>query len=199
MLSKQFLLDVKERYEPQGYTIRPLKDTKHVNILQLEKDGNLYVAKSIWSEVGNPEDAKRADKAFRMETSVLKELPSWWGLSLVDSFKTELNRVIVTPYLEHVSWNTYKGKNAKELAAQLKKQLQWMETHKICHNDVELKNILLSKDQKKVFFIDFEKSKRSSVCSDKKNLLEILEESPNTKSLAKYFSSKTQTRKRSTK
>jgi serine/threonine protein kinase len=192
-LAREFQKELKERYEPQGYTISEITTTKHRNVMRLEKDGKTFIAKTIWSEMGNKEDEKRADKAFRLEVSILKRLPSWWGLQILDSFQTYRNRVIVTSEIPNIPWSQYKGTHAKELINQIEKQIKWLNTHGFCHNDMELKNILLSEDSSKAILIDFEKTKKTKKCNDTERLRVVLEETPKTKKLVPFLKKKTNT------
>jgi len=145
---KQFLKEVKERFP--SYKLSPLKTTNHKNIIRLSKPGTSLVAKTIWHDLSDPDGdmgIKAQDKAYETEVKILSMLPKWWGLRLIDHFKTESNRVIVTNEIE-----TIKGK----MTLKLIKQIKWLHSHKIAHNDLELKNILLTKTGP--IIIDFEKS-----------------------------------------
>jgi len=114
-------------------------------------------------------------------------LPSWWGIRLIDNFKTDVNRVIVTNELKHTPWSSYKkGANDVEIAKLLQKQIQWLHSHKIKHGDLELKNILLT-DSATPVIIDFEKATvtatKEQMKADYTLLLDNMKEHPNTKSI----------------
>jgi len=145
---KRFLKEVQERF-PE-YQLSSLK-TNHKNVVRLSKPGSTsLVAKTIWHDVSDPEGdmgINARDNAYKTEVKIISMLPKWWGLRLIDHFKTEFNRVIVTNEIE-----TGKGK----MTLKVIKQLKWLHSHKIAHNDLELKNILLTKDGPVI--IDFEKS-----------------------------------------
>jgi tRNA A-37 threonylcarbamoyl transferase component Bud32 len=47
------------------------------------------------------------------------------------------------------------------------RESHWLHVNKISHGDLELKNILLSCDQKEAVIIDFEKSKQEATAEDK--------------------------------
>lgn len=145
---KRFLKEVQERFP--DYQLSSL-DTNHKNVVRLSKPGSAsLVAKTIWHDISDVEGdmgIKAQDKAYKTEVKILSMLPKWWGLRLIDHFKTESNRVIVTNEIE-----TGKGK----MTLKLIKQLKWLHSHKIAHNDLELKNILLTKNGPVI--IDFEKS-----------------------------------------
>jgi tRNA A-37 threonylcarbamoyl transferase component Bud32 len=155
-----FMKELQERF-PE-YTIHPVKTTHHTNVLRLVKDGYpTFIAKTIWHDMSDPEGnmgIKAQDKAYRTEVKILKLLPKWWGIHLIDNFKTLLNRVIVTNEIINVPWTSYKkGTHDVEIAKCICKQLQWLHSHKIAHKDLELKNILLT-DSARPLIIDFEKS-----------------------------------------
>lgn len=146
---KRFFQDVQERFP--DYKLSPLEHTNHKNVVRLSKEGRpSLIAKTIWHDISDPHGEmgiKAQDKAYETEVKILSMLPKWWGLRLIDHFKTETNRVIVTNEIEIV-----KGK----LTLKLIKQIKWLHSHKIAHNDLELKNILLTKNGPVI--IDFSKS-----------------------------------------
>ena len=122
----------------------------------------------------------------------VKELPKWWGLQLVKNFKTKLNRVIITNEIENVPWTTYiKGKNDKEIAEKLFKQITYLHSHKILQNDFELKNILLTYDNLPIL-IDFEKSilnaNKQQIEAEKARVISILNLYSNTKGIGQILS-----------
>jgi tRNA A-37 threonylcarbamoyl transferase component Bud32 len=146
------------------FTIVPLGNTKHANVLKLTSPkGENYVAKTIWHDHGDPEGdlgIKVMDQRYRTEVKILGMLPSWWGLRLYDHFKTKENRVIVTSEIPNLMpWSSYKKntKNDRHIANLLLKQLRWLHSNQIAHDDLELKNVLLTTDGKAII-IDFEKS-----------------------------------------
>ena len=130
---------------------------------------------------------KAQDDAYRTEVKILTMLPSWWGIRVVDTFKTTLNRVIVTNEVSNVPWTSYKkGSNDVKIAELLLKQIKWLHSHGIAHNDLELKNILLTESATPVI-IDFEKSNTVATGEQIKNdysmLLGNMKEYPNTESI----------------
>ncbi len=182
---------VKEHVEPLGYTISKVMGTKHWNVLRLydPSDKQYYIAKGILHIEGDKElGPKQMDIAFDNEKSIVSKLPDWWGLSLKDAFKKDPFRVIITPEIPNCKWTQYKD-NDKDIAQKIYKQIEWLHSHKIAHNDLELKNILLSCDHKNAILIDFEKatmnSSNTSMRDDYRKIIESLNERKETKGIAK--------------
>ncbi len=127
------------------------------------------------------------NKAYNNEASILSKLPDWWGLYLKDSFKKDPFRVIITPNIPNCKWSGYKD-NDKLIAEKIYKQIEWLHSNKIAHNDLELKNILLTCDNKNAIIIDFEKSTRgasnASMRDDYRKVIDSLNENENTKGIA---------------
>lgn len=145
-----FFKEVQSRF-PE-YKVTPLDTTTHKNVLRLSKDGHSLVAKTIWHDRSNPKGdmgIKVQDDAYETEVKILSMLPKWWGIQLIDHFKTKNNRIIVTN--EIVTIPRRKG------LASLSKQIKWLHAHKIAHNDLELKNILFTVNGP--IIIDFEKAR----------------------------------------
>jgi len=195
--------EVQDRFP--DYTLSPLGTTRHTNVLRLSKTGHpTLVAKTIWHDVSDPEGnmgIKAQDAAYRTEVKILKMLPNWWGIHLIDNFKTTSNRVIVTNEVTNVPWKSYKkGSNDATIAKLLRKQIKWLHSHKIAHNDLELKNILLT-DSSTPIIIDFEKSQLPATKEQMKNdyslLLANMKETPTTKAIGNIFQRTSQTRRRS--
>jgi len=186
-ISDIFKMEVQERFP--DYTITPLKNTSHINVVRLSKEGSpSIIAKTIWHDWGDPTGdmgIKEMNKRYKNEVKILKLLPKWWGLQYVDHFQTKDNRIIVTNEIKNVSWTTYKKGHGDELIAnELFKQIRWLHAHKIAHTDLELKNILLT-DSGHSVVIDFEKSditaKKTQMEDDFQKVLSNLKEFPNTK------------------
>jgi len=184
-----FMKELQERFP--DYTISPIGSTRHVNVLRLSKDRHqTLIAKTIWHDASEPDGdmgIKAQDNAYKTEVKILKMLPSWWGIHIVDNFKTMLNRVIVTNEVINVPWNSYKkGTNDIEIAELLFKQLRWLHSNGISHNDLELKNILLT-DSATPLIIDFEKSSltatKEQIMNDYSMLLKNMKEHANTESI----------------
>jgi tRNA A-37 threonylcarbamoyl transferase component Bud32 len=187
--------ELQERFP--DYTISPMGTTRHINVLRLSKEGNpTLVAKTIWHDISEPDGnmgIKAQDKAYRTEVKILKMLPAWWGIHLVDNFKTSMNRIIITNEVINVPWKSYKkDTNDVDIAKHLFKQIQWLHSHEIAHNDLELKNILLT-DSARPLIIDFEKSTLGATKEQKSNdfskLLANMKEHPNTESIATILES----------
>lgn len=192
-MSKAFHKIVKEHFEPRGFKISKVKDTKHWNVLHLydPSDKKNYIAKGIMHIEGDEQlGPKQMDTAFRNEISVLSSLPNWWGFYLNDYFKEDAFRILVTPEIKNCKWSTYEG-NDKEIANSLYGQIEWLHRRKIAHNDLELKNILLTCDNKNAIIIDFEKSivkaSDAEMRNDYKQALASLNETDQTKGIAKYL------------
>jgi len=184
-----FMKELQGRFP--DYRISPIGTTRHFNVLRLSKDGYpTLVAKTIWHDASNPDGdmgIKAQDNAYRTEVKILNMLPSWWGVHIVDNFKTPLNRVIVTNEVRNVPWTSYKkGSNDLKIAELLLKQIKWLHSHGIAHNDLELKNILLTESVTPVI-IDFEKSNtvatEEQIKNDYSMLLGNMKEYPNTESI----------------
>ncbi len=160
------------------FKISKVEATSHHNVLRLSKGDIHYIAKSIWSDVEDPEDEKRAKRAFDTEVAILKKLPSFWNIKYVDSFisSTGLNRIIITTELPSCSWKSLKSENYDKIAKDILRQIKWLHTNNIVHGDLELKNILLSCNQNTATIIDFEKSKRgpSATSKGKENDIQLL-------------------------
>lgn len=181
---------VKEHFEPLGFKVSKLGGTKHWNVLRLydPSDKKYYVAKGIVHIEGNNEmGPKQMDKAYKNETSILSKLPEWWGVYLKDSFKEDPFRIIITPEIPNCKWSTYKGHDSV-IAEKLYKQIEWLHSNKIAHNDLELKNVLLTCDNKNAIIIDFEKATRGaselSMRDDYRKLIESLNVNDKTKGIA---------------
>ena len=188
-ISNIFKRDVQELFP--DYTIVPLKNTSHINVVRLSKEGSpTLIAKTIWHDMDDPKGdmgIKEMNKRYKNEVKILKLLQKWWGLKYVNHFQTKDNRIIITNEVENVSWTTYKkGQNDELIANELFKQIRWLHAHKIAHNDLELKNILLT-DSGHSVIIDFEKShitaKKTQMEDDRQRLLSNLKELPNMKSI----------------
>ena len=153
-----------------GKTIEQLKWWNAVRLLGTPP----VVAKLVPFDIDDPSDKDRADQAHATEVSVYKMLPDWWGTRYVTSFPEE--RIIVTEEFKNCPWGTRRVSPA--VVADLTKQLQWLHDNGILHNDIELKNILLSCDGTRAVLIDFEKSKRNPSDAEKagemKRLLDML-------------------------
>lgn len=182
---------VKEYYEPRGFIVSKLEGTKHWNVLRLydPSDEHYYIVKAIIHIEGDNEmGPKQMDLAFKNETSILSELPKWWGLYLKDSFKENPFRIIVTPEIPNCKWASYKG-NDKQIADILYKQIEWLHNNKIAHNDLELKNVLLTCDNKNAIIIDFEKATHKSsdfsMRDDYRKIIQNLNENEETKGIGK--------------
>ncbi len=192
-MSEDFHKIVKEHFEPRGFKISKLEGTRHWNVLRLHDPSEKkdYIAKGIMHiEDDEQLGPKQMDEAFRNEISVLSSLPTWWGFYLNDYFKEDKFRILVTPEIKNCKWSTYKG-NDKEIANSLYGQIEWLHRRKIAHNDLELKNILLTCDNKNAIIIDFEKSivkaTDTVMRGDYKKLLESLNETEQTKGIAKHL------------
>ncbi len=182
---------IKEHFEPLGFKVSKVSGTSHWNVLKLydPSDKKYYIAKGILHIEGNNEmGPKQMNTAFNNETSIISKLPNWWGLYLKDSFKSDPFRVIVTPEIPNCKWSAYKG-NDTLIAQKLYTQIEWLHKNKIAHNDLELKNILLTCDNKNAVIIDFEKatktSSNSSMRNDYRKVIQSLNENEKTKGIAK--------------
>ncbi len=192
-MSEVFQKIVKEHFEPRGFKISKVKGTKHWNVLHLydPSEDKTYIAKGIMHIEGDEQlSPKKMDTAFRNEISVLSSLPNWWGFYLNDYFKEDAFRILVTPEIKNCKWSQYEG-NDKEIAKSLYGQIEWLHRRNIAHNDLELKNILLTCDNTNAIIIDFEKSivkaSDAEMRNDYKQVLASLQETEQTKGIAKHL------------
>jgi serine/threonine protein kinase len=123
-------------------------------------EGN--VAKLIPVDADDPTDIERARKSFQNERKIYSMLPSWWGIRLVDSYEDGSIFVIMTNEYKNCKWRSFMTRDKKSILADIQRQLDWLRSKKILHNDLELKNILLSCDGNHAVIIDFEKSKMNA-------------------------------------
>ena len=190
MLNEIFKAELQERFPT--YTIQRVEYTRHGNVLRLVNEGapNL-IAKTIWHDASEPlgdMGIEAQDNAYNTEVRILKMLPDWWPIHLMDNFKTDLNRVIVTNEITNVPWASYTNdkEQDKQIAQQLLEQIHWLHSKKIAHSDLELKNILLTNVGSPVI-IDFEKSvlraTKEQMNDDYRKLLDNLSEHINTRSI----------------
>jgi RIO-like serine/threonine protein kinase len=189
-LLEVFKNELQERFP--SYTIQTVESTRHINILRLLKEGkpNL-IAKTIWHDASEPlgnMGIESQDNAYNKEVRVLRMLPEWWSIHLVDHFKTVINRIIVTNEMNNTPWASYKNgkENDTRIAQQLLEQIHWLHSKNIAHNDLELKNILLT-DSRNPVIIDFEKSilhaTKPQMNDDYRKVLDNLNERVNTRSI----------------
>lgn len=181
---------VKEHFDSNKFKISKLGSTKHWNVLRLYDimDKKYYVAKGILHIEGDIQmGPKQMNTAYNNETNILSRLPSWWGLYLKDSFKSNPFRVIVTPEILNCNWSLYKGDDTL-IAEKIYNQLEWLHSNKIAHNDLELKNILLSCNNKNAIIIDFEKATIGasilSMKNDYKTIIDSLKHNEKTRGIA---------------
>jgi serine/threonine protein kinase len=181
---------VKEHFEPLGFKVSKLSKTRHWNVLRLydPSDKTYYVAKGILHIDGNDEmGPKQMNKAYNNESTILSKLPDWWGLYLKDSFKEDPFRIIVTPEIPNCKWSGFKG-NDTVIAKKIYKQIEWLHSNKIAHNDLELKNVLLTCDNKNAIIIDFEKATKgasnSVMRNDYQKIINSLNNNDKTKGIA---------------
>lgn len=191
-MDRILIKEVQERFP--DYIIHSLGN----NVVRLSAEGKSFIAKSIWHDTSDPDGdmgIKARDKAYRMELKVIRMLPSWWGLRLVHTFKTSLNRVIIMNEIVHMQWSSYRG-NDVETAKRLLKQVKWLHSHNISHNDLELKNILLTDEGPVV--IDFEKSSfatKEKMKNDYRVMMTACKENKYTKSIATILQRYTEPRR----
>jgi serine/threonine protein kinase len=129
-------------------------------------EGN--VAKLIPVNSDDPSDIERAKTSFQNEKTIYSMLPSWWGIRLIDSYEDGTIFVIMTNEYKNCKWRSFMNRDKNSILADIQRQLNWLRSKKILHNDLELKNILLSCDGKHAVIIDFEKSKMNASESEMK-------------------------------
>ncbi len=199
---------LEKRYAASGYTIEPVEFTKHTNVMRLRKGNKSYIAKFIfdYSKLAGFSDMVDPRAAYKNESHIYATLPSWWGMKLLEAFEATDGDahfyVIVTSEMSSCSWSSLPRKHYKDIAAQLRRQMRWLHAKKIAHNDLELKNILISCDGKRATIIDFEKSivnaSASDLTRDKERMATILKEHDAVLAAA-YNGSQIKTRKRVTR
>lgn len=184
---------IKKHYEPLGFTITKVSGTGHWNVLRLydPSENKYYIAKGIIHIEGNNEmGPELMNKSYNNEKSIIADLPDWWGLELRDAFIENPLRIIVTNEIPNCKWSEFRG-NDSEIAEQLYKQIEWLHSNGIAHNDLELKNVLLTCDSKKAIIIDFEKASRSSkninMREDYRKIISNLKESKSTHGIGKVL------------
>ncbi len=199
---------LEKRYATAGYTIEPVEFTKHTNVMRLRKGNKSYIAKFIfdYSKLAGFSDMVDPRAAYENESRIYGSLPSWWGIKLLDAFDATDGAdhfyVIMTSEMSSCPWSSLPRKHYKDIAAQLRRQMRWLHAHKIAHNDLELKNILISCNGKQATIIDFEKSivnaSASELARDKERMATILKEHDAALAAA-YNGGQRKTRKRVTR
>jgi serine/threonine protein kinase len=169
-LQKNFAKSLQKRYPPEKYILEPLNQQYNVMRLRNKKTNETFIAKTLIAFNNEAEHNEQKDFQFLLETQILKQLPSWWGLQYMDSFRDLQSRfdhkIIVTREVTNLlSWDLYddtKNPANIDILQQIIKQINWLHSNGIVHNDLELKNILLRflpKSRKYgIVIIDFEKS-----------------------------------------
>ncbi len=189
-MQEQLIEIVAQHYPSPRWSVEPLETTRHENVVRIvHKESKIsYVAKGIFHVEGNSNlGPEQSDRAFENEKTILAQLPYWWGIELVDAFRTEDVRVIITPELPTKSWQSYQPsvQTDKDYAASLERQLRWLRAHSIAHRDLELKNVLLT--QTGPVIIDFEKAtiaaNTDEMGADWQKLATVLRENENTRRL----------------
>jgi len=130
----------------------------------------------------------RAKQGYETEKYVLQTLPSWYGLTYVGSFETDTDFINMTYEVPVCKWSTTRIPRPDDIAYQLTKQMNWLHDHNILHNDIAVKNILLTCDGRKAVIIDFEKSRIHAPVTPEERAREIKrmkEDLP--ASVARYF------------
>jgi tRNA A-37 threonylcarbamoyl transferase component Bud32 len=203
-MNAELVAILKQHYPPSRYVLQPLTSTSHYNVLRIidTTSGISMIGKGIFHIHNDPDlGPDQADKGFLTETHILSQLPAWWGIYLIDAFRTEDVRVVITPELSNQAWSSYKPSVAsdRDIANTLNKQLRWLREHNIAHGDIELKNIMLT--PKGPVIIDFEKSKldanTSDFMTDVDKLIYTLREHENTRRIGDFFAEMSSSRRKS--
>lgn len=190
-MAVEFKKIIKDYSVSQKMKVSPIS-RKNWNVLRLHQAEDTYIAKGIIHVVGDDEmGASQMDKAFKNEVEIISALPAWWGLTLKDKFATGRFRVVITREIPHCKWAEYGGQFDKVLAKALHRQLGWLHRHRMAHNDLELKNILLACDHSHATIIDFEKATRNATAAQKREdyrlLLATLRENENTAGIGAHL------------
>ncbi len=193
---------LQEYYKNKNYVYKRLSTTSHTNVVKIVDKNNSYIAKFIYdySKDEGFEDMINPKIAFQNEISIYSKLPENWGIKLKDHFDVyiEINGVIkhyyviITNEFENCKWNeVYDKLDHESISTQLKEQIEWLHNNKILHNDLELKNILISCDRKKVVIIDFEKSlmniENKDILKEDYKKLKMIFEERNFSKISQYF------------
>ncbi len=193
-MQEQLIEIVTQHYPSPRWSVEPLDTTRHENVVRIMSNeiNTSYVAKGIFHIEGNGNlGPEQSDRAFANEKTILAQLPIWWGIRLVDAFRTEDARVIVTPELPTIPWRAYQSsvEMDRNYAASLERQLRWLRAHRIAHRDLELKNVLLT--QSGPVIIDFEKATMDAspteMATDWQKLVSVLRENENTRRLGQLL------------
>jgi serine/threonine protein kinase len=183
---------LQQKYKDKKYNYEKVSNTSHTNVIRIVNKNESYIAKFIYdySKMKGFEDMKDPRESFMNEINIYSKLPKKWGVKLVDYFDVlvEINKniahfyVVITSEFKNCKWKDVKDKiDYKNIVKKLNYQLNWLHKNKILHNDLELKNILISCDGKDVAIIDFEKSilnvsDKKLLQKDKDRLIKIFEE-----------------------
>ncbi len=203
-MQQQLIEFVASNYPPPHFFVEPLTTTRHLNVVRIydRQTGETMVAKGIFHVEGDDElGPEQMDRAFAVEKEVLAHLPAWWNLWLVDAFRNDSIRVIVTPELPTSSWLLYQPSVASDraVAQSLEKQLRWLHEQGIQHTDLELKNVMWTPAGPVV--IDFEKARPAKTLADEvqdwKKLIHSLRERENTRRIGDLLEARMPGRRKS--
>jgi hypothetical protein len=139
------LLAIVRNHYP-AYEVTPLGTTRHFNVVRIlnTATGESMVAKGIFHIEGDPDlGPEQSDAAFATEAAVLENLPAWWGIWLLNAFRTDRVRIVVTPELPTRPWSTHVPSvdADRAIAAALGRQLRYLHSQHVAHRDLELKKV----------------------------------------------------------
>jgi tRNA A-37 threonylcarbamoyl transferase component Bud32 len=184
---------VRTHYPPPQYTVGPLETTRHLNVVRIrDNTGKSMIAKGIFHIEGDPDlGPEQSDTGFAVETTILAQLPEWWGIRLLNAFRTDRVRVVVTPELPTRPWRTHVPSvdADRAVAAALGRQLRYLHSQHVAHRDLELKNVMLTPAGPVI--IDFEKATMEATTdemrTDWEKLVGSLREYENTRRIGDFL------------
>jgi tRNA A-37 threonylcarbamoyl transferase component Bud32 len=188
---------VRIHYPPPQYTVGPLETTRHLNVVRIcdDKTDECMIAKGIFHIEGDPDlGPEQSDAAFAVETTVLGQLPDWWGIRLLNAFRTDRVRIVVTPELPTRPWRTHvpSVEADRAVAAALGRQLRYLHSQHVAHRDLELKNVMLTPAGPVI--IDFEKATLEATTAemraDWEKLVGSLREHENTRRVGDFLAAR---------
>jgi len=143
-------IDYLTRKYPSAQISRMITYSRNTLYRIVDHDEKIYIVKSIQSKHG-----------YASELDILRRLPEWWGLYVIDTFTINGSNWIIMNEIQRASWSSYDPIHAESIAKCLYTQISWLMENRIYHNDFGGGNILLRADKKTATIIDFESIKKN--------------------------------------